>query len=74
MKKIWYAVQETEDDGWDWGSYDYAEAVKMLKDQGHGLIAVIEEDELHPICVKEIEYKDIVEEEPVDGEWEVYPQ
>lgn len=58
MKK-WYAVQETTDDGWDWGSYDYDEAVKMLKKQGHGLIAVIEENELDNFCVEEIEYEGI---------------
>ena len=58
MKK-WYAVQETPNDGWDWGSYDYDEVVKMLKKQGYGLIAVIEEDELENFCVEEIEYEEI---------------
>ena len=58
MKK-WYAVQETTDDDWGWGSHYYDEAVRMLKEQGHGLIAVIEEDELDNFCVEEIEYEEI---------------
>lgn len=54
----WYAVQETPDDDWGWGSYDYDEAVKMLKEQGHGLIAVIEESEQENFCLEEIQYEE----------------
>jgi len=31
----------------------------MLKEHGHGLIAVIEEDELDNFCVEEIEYEEV---------------
>ena len=61
MKNRWYAVQETPDDDWDWGSYDYNEAVKMLKEQGHGLIAVIEESEYENFCLEEIQYDEVLE-------------
>ena len=54
MKK-WYAVQMDRTDAWDKGSFDYDEAIQILKNQGFGLIAVIEDDE----CVEEIEYNDI---------------
>lgn len=40
----WYAVQKDRTDQWDNGSYDYHEAVKMLDEQGSGLIAVIDEN------------------------------
>lgn len=60
-KTMWYAVQEERTDAWDFGSHDYEEAVRMLKEQGHGLIAVI--DEKDGFCVKEIEYADAVNEE-----------
>lgn len=42
----WYAVMENEDDSWDWGSYLYSVAIEMLKEQGSGLIAVIEFDDM----------------------------
>jgi hypothetical protein len=54
---MWYAVQEDRMDGWDYGSHDYDSAVGMLKEQGHGLIAVIDEE--HNVCVSEIEYEDL---------------
>ena len=54
----WYAVQETPDDDWDNGSYDYDEAVKMLKEQGHGLIAVIEESNQENFCIEEISFEE----------------
>lgn len=54
---VWYAVQEDSTDGWDNGSYDYNVAVEMLKDQGHGLIAVI--NEATSFCVEEIHYQDL---------------
>lgn len=53
--KIWYAVQETSEDPWDNGSYDYEEALEMLLDvvseTGRGLIAVIDEDT--QTCIEE---------------------
>lgn len=55
--KVWYAVQEHRDDAWDYGSHDYDEAVEMLKKQGGGLIAVIDEDANY--CVEEIEYDEV---------------
>ena len=56
MSKIWYAVQETPEDPWDYGSYDFQEAGRMLKDQGQGLIAVINEETNY--CIEEIYYDD----------------
>ena len=54
----WYAVQESREDDWGTGSYDYEEAVRMLKEQGHGLIAVIDEgsNPSEAVCVEEIEF------------------
>lgn len=54
---IFYAVQETREDGWDYGSYIYEKAVEMLKEQGSGLIAVINVD--NNFCEKEIEFDEI---------------
>lgn len=62
---IWYAVQETPDDDWDWGSYDYDEAVKMLKEQGHGLIAMIDESEGTTDFVEEISYEEAMKPDGV---------
>ena len=59
-KKIWYAVQETSDDSWDKGSYNIDEAVAMLKEQGHGLIAAIDEDDA--FCLDEYAYDDLITE------------
>ena len=53
----WYAVRESRDATWDNGSDDYQTAVAMLKDQGHGLIAVINENS--GVCEEEIEYSDL---------------
>lgn len=61
MKK-WYAVQTDSSDAWDNGSYDYDEAVEMLKKQGCGLIAEIEEDEDDKVCVGEIPYEKIADD------------
>lgn len=55
---LWYAVQETREDGWETGSFNYNKAVEMLKEQGNGLIAVIEMGD-DPVCVKEIEYEEV---------------
>lgn len=52
----WYAVQESSEDEWGYGSYNYDKAVQMLHEQGHGLIAVIENGEE---CVEEIKYEDL---------------
>lgn len=52
----WYAVQETREDAWDYGSHEYEKAVEMLKEQGSGLIAVIDEDS--NVCIEEIEYEE----------------
>ncbi len=53
----WYAVQEDPEDPWDYGTYDWEEAIEMLKAQGHGLIAVIINDDY---CLAELK---IVKEE-----------
>ena len=59
--KKWYAVQTDRTDDWGTGSYDYDEAVQMLKEQGYGLIAVIDEgnDPSGALCVEEIEYEEV---------------
>lgn len=59
----WYAVQENRLDAWDYGSDNYHTAVRMLKEQGHGLIAVI--DENTDCCVEEIEFDQIEERDNV---------
>ena len=53
-QSIWYAVQETTEDDWSYGSYDYDEAIEMLKKQGYGLIAVIHQD----TCISENYYEE----------------
>ena len=53
----WFALQETSDDPWDNGTHDYEDAVEMLLEQGHGLIAVINEDT--NCCVQEITYEEV---------------
>ncbi len=57
---IFYAVQETPEDPWDYGSYKLEEAVKMLKAQDHGLIAAI--DHCNSFCVDVMYYEDVVTE------------
>ena len=52
---IWYAVQETKEDDWGTGSSDLEEALAMLREQGRGLIAVIEEGP-DPVCIEEIPF------------------
>jgi len=56
MKK-WYAVQMESTDDWGNGSYDYNEAVEMLKEQGAGLIAVIDEETNY--CLEEIRFEEV---------------
>ena len=53
----WFAAQEDSADAWDNGSHDYETAVRMLLEQGHGLIAVINEDTNY--CVQEITYEEV---------------
>jgi hypothetical protein len=53
----WFALQETAGDPWDNGTHDYEDAVRMLLEQGHGLIAVINEDTNY--CVQEITYDEV---------------
>lgn len=53
--KPWYAVQKDSTDPWDYGSHNYDEAIEMLKQQGEGLIAVINDD----FCEEEIKYDDL---------------
>ena len=55
-ENIWYAVQEDSSDAWDYGSHNFDEAKLMLKDQGYGLIAVIENGDY---CKEEIRYEDL---------------
>ena len=59
--KKWYAVQTDRTDDWGTGSYDYDEAVQMLKEQGYGLIAVIDEgrNPSEALCVEEIEFEEV---------------
>lgn len=57
MDNRWYAVQRDREDSWDTGSHNYQEATEMLRKQGSGLIAVINEDT--GCCVEEIEYDDL---------------
>lgn len=59
IKRIWYAVQENKSDGWDGiGSYDFREAAGMLKSQGYGLIAAVDEE--NQFCVNEYTYEEVV--------------
>lgn len=53
----WYAVQMTTEDDWGYGSSDLEEAKRMLKEQGQGLIAVIDVES--NFCEAEITYDEI---------------
>ena len=59
MKTIWYAVQTKRTDAWDYGSYDYDEAVEMLNQQGGGLIAII--NEATNFCEGELSFEDVID-------------
>ena len=59
----WYAVQENTSDSWDTGSFDFEEACGMLKKQGYGLIAVINNDTNY--CESEIYYDDLFKKQSV---------
>ena len=56
-ENLWYAVQETQNGDWDKGSYAYEEAKEMLKEQGFGLIATI--NDKTNVCLDEQFYEDI---------------
>ena len=53
----WYAVQKSKEDDWSTGSHDLEEAKRMLKEQGYGLIAVINEES--NFCEEEITFEEI---------------
>ena len=57
---VFYAVQETSEDPWDYGSYKREKAIKMLKEQGHGQIAVI--DHYDTFCLDVMYYDDVNED------------
>lgn len=59
-----YAVQLSTSDGWDNGSYDFEEAKAMLKKQGRGLIAVIDDD----YCEEEIWFDDLYDLDDFDDD------
>lgn len=54
-KRIWYAVMETPEDDWSCGSYDFQESKEMLRKQGKGRIAMIEDN----ACEKEMFIEDL---------------
>lgn len=60
--KRWYAVQLESTDPWNNGSYDLDEAIEMLREQGSGLIAVINEET--QFCEDELTYEDLIDEDP----------
>lgn len=70
----WYAVLKNPDDDWDNGSYDKAEAIEMLREQGYGEIAVIDEEENY--CDESWGFDEVFpdESDDEDGIWEVYPK
>lgn len=57
---IWYAVQRTREDDWGTGSTELEDAIAMLREQGRGLIAVIEQGP-DPVCVEEILFEEVAE-------------
>ena len=57
MNRIWYAVQENPEDGWDYGSYDFNVAREMLMQQGKGLIAEI--DTKTNFCLNQFWYEEL---------------
>ncbi len=63
MKNVWYAVTDKLNDNVDWGtgSYDLEEAKKMLKEQGRGEIAVIDnpENPAESLCIDEIPFESL---------------
>ena len=57
----WYALQNNRSDSRDYGTYDFSYSLKMLQSQGHGLIAVIDEDT--NTCIREILFDDLCDYE-----------
>lgn len=55
--RIWYAVQETCEDAWDYGSSDFETAKDMLLFQGHGQIAEIDTET--NFCLNEFKYEEL---------------
>lgn len=64
-RETWYAVQYEPTDAWDYGSNDYDEALDMLREQGEGLIAVIQDG----YCDKELYYDDLF-----GNNWDLYEE
>ena len=58
-KVIWYAVTCDDYTDWDYGSLDRAEAIEMLKEQGEGQIAVIDDED--KFCLDVIDYEDVAD-------------
>ena len=53
-QKLWYAVQDSREDDWDIGSYDYGEALEIAKSRNARIIAVIDDHTANPVCIDEI--------------------
>jgi len=56
FEDVWYAVQVSSDDDWSYGSYNRDEAIEMMRRNGHGKIAVIDNKTTNPVCIKEISF------------------
>lgn len=54
---IWFAVQRTSEDAWDYGSSDLEEAKRMLLEQGEGEIAVLDTESSY--CVEAVGIDDL---------------
>ena len=54
--RVWYAVQKTPEDSWDYGSEDFETAKDMLMYQGCGLIAEIDMET--NFCLNEFWYSE----------------
>lgn len=64
MRNIFFAVQESNEEAWDYGSESLVKAVKMLKEQGNGLITVVEADDSFALDEMTLEYlEDLTNEE-----------
>lgn len=59
----WYAVVRDSNDLWDYGSHDLEEAKEMLKSQGFGTIAVIDND----LCEDTITVNGVPPYDPFDS-------
>lgn len=56
--EIWYAVMANKRDSWDIGTYNKAEAIQMLREQGKGIIQAV--DWTDHICLYELKYEEVV--------------